>query len=461
MKKQFMFLSMAVMAFAMVFAFVACGDDDKDDVDNGGGGNSSLSSRLVGSTWYVAWESANSVEVEGYSFKSDGTGTGYELKRKSSDDFTNTKSDVWDFKYSVSGNVITMVESNGGTENIRVSVNSDGSLNFQRGSENDTFYRLESNKTLNDLIAELSMKHQQGGEDNSSLSSSLVGSTWYVAWESDDLVEVEGYSFKSDGTGIGYELKRRSSDNFTNTKSDVWEFKYSISGNVITMVESNGGTESIQVSVNSDGSLNFQRGSENETFYRLESNKTIYDIIAELSMKHQQDGGNDKSNMVLKDFIIKPLGIVDVNLQTSSYYSIVDEVNKYFNISNSEWEGGRLFSLTVKKNPDCNNLYYKGSNFFELILSESDYTGTQLTRLCTYIFTSNLDDPLIIVEKMIDDFEEMGINMAVDLGNRIAKFIEKNEDGSLNKSYYISWKYNNDKNVWDINIEMWIEKFVY
>ena len=161
MKKYFNYASMLLLACAMIFTMTACGGDDDDSVDNGNG-NSTLTSKIVGSTWYTVWESTNNIEVMGFTFRSNGTGTGYELKRSSSDNFSKTREDVWDFKYSITGNIITTVMSNnkGTTENFSITENGDGSLTWNMGGDIETFFRLKSG-TLYDLIADLSKKHQK------------------------------------------------------------------------------------------------------------------------------------------------------------------------------------------------------------------------------------------------------------------------------------------------------------
>ena len=164
MKKYFNYASMILLACAMVFTMTACGGDDDDSVDNGNE-NSTLTSKIVGKTWYVVWESSNTVEVMGFSFRSNGTGTGYELKRRSSDNFSNTEEDVWNFKYSITGNIITTVNEKGKTENAIITDYGDGNLVFRyfEGDDYDepvTFFCLNSG-TLYDLIADLSKKHQK------------------------------------------------------------------------------------------------------------------------------------------------------------------------------------------------------------------------------------------------------------------------------------------------------------
>ena len=162
MKKLFNYASMLLLACAMIFTMTACGGDDDDSVDNGNG-NSTFASKIVGSTWYSYEEDSREINVWGFSFRSNGNGTVYTLYRGPSDNFSKTKEEIEDIKYSITGNKLTVVFDDGGkdyTETYVVTENADGIVTWNRNGDIITVYRLNSG-TLYDIIAELSKKHQK------------------------------------------------------------------------------------------------------------------------------------------------------------------------------------------------------------------------------------------------------------------------------------------------------------
>ena len=106
-----------------------------------------------------------------------------------------------------------------------------------------------------------------GGGSNSgggSVSqSAFSGNTWYTVYESDDLIEIEAYQFNSDGTGIGGELKRRASDNYTRTSGEQWDISYTVNGDVLTITEITPGEDysvySYKFKLNADGTMTWTR----------------------------------------------------------------------------------------------------------------------------------------------------------------------------------------------------------
>ena len=100
LKFPFHTLFMAMMCVVMMSAFSSCKSDDDDDL--------SLSSTLIG-TWY---EFTGGVDEYGYNddnyyiFKADGTGIWYD----SPDDYKEEKYGD-DFKWSVEGDVLTLVST--------------------------------------------------------------------------------------------------------------------------------------------------------------------------------------------------------------------------------------------------------------------------------------------------------------------------------------------------------------
>ena len=196
MRKNIFKSMLLLLACACTLTFMACGDDDDTTANggNGGTGNTSeLSKLLVGNTWYVVWESEDLIEIEGMTFNADGSSVAYELKRRSSDNFSETRGGSQQANYSIQGNQLT-VKVDKDTDTFTVTINSDGTLSLQdEDGDKDVYRRLESGKTLYDVMAEVAAKHQGGS--NIVEGQSLVGQWNLVRIKStrykDDILETE------------------------------------------------------------------------------------------------------------------------------------------------------------------------------------------------------------------------------------------------------------------------------
>ena len=137
--------------------------------------------------------------------------------------------------------------------------------------------------------------------DTGNLESSIVGKTWYVIWESEELIEIEGLTLNLNGTFFGYELKRRSSDNFSKTSDDTYKGSYNISGNKLILREDDGDTYTYFITAYDNESISMlDESGDNETYYCLEKGKTLYDVMKRRAELHQEkivsDNGNNGSS---------------------------------------------------------------------------------------------------------------------------------------------------------------------
>lgn len=71
----------------------------------------------------------------------------------------------------------------------------------------------------------------------------------------------------------------------------------------------------------------------------------------------------------LEKWLTKPMGIVDINIKTSSYESIRKEVAKSYKIKESESNGRPYFTVNVEDNPSLGSLSYQGLSFTHIQIS--------------------------------------------------------------------------------------------
>ena len=175
MKKTMKWLGALALMMMCAFSFTACGDDDDDPNPSGSTettdddpspsgstdpGSLTLQDMLVGNAWYIVYEGSDVIEVNLYLFNSNGMADAAELERSSDDGFTTTRADRFTVNYSIAGNRLTIVESDGdtrvaqlditnGTSTTMRPVKSDGTL-----GDAETIYLLAKGKTAEQLVAE-------------------------------------------------------------------------------------------------------------------------------------------------------------------------------------------------------------------------------------------------------------------------------------------------------------------
>jgi len=173
MKKLLSILALAL--FACAFTFVACGEDDEptpstNNGTNNGGNSGDLARQIIGS-WYLTEVSADKLLVNVIVFNAGGQGTFSEIKAKAKNNWEVTEESA-PFTYTLSGNRVTMVFSQGGQSETRVGdivMNSDGSVSVTHdadgGQTSVTQQMMRLNgKTGREVMDELLNNQNGGGE---------------------------------------------------------------------------------------------------------------------------------------------------------------------------------------------------------------------------------------------------------------------------------------------------------
>jgi len=141
MKKSSFFSALLFVAglFLAGGALTSCGDDNKNDNGGNGGGGSTggggSQPSLSGNVWYNVDEGASYIELEAYQFNADGSGRGAEMKRNSSDNYSQTRGEEWRITYTLNGDILTITEVIPGESDVntyRVAFNADGTMTWTR-----------------------------------------------------------------------------------------------------------------------------------------------------------------------------------------------------------------------------------------------------------------------------------------------------------------------------------------
>lgn len=160
---------------------------------------------------------------------------------------------------------------------------------------------------------------------------------------------------------------------------------------------------------------------------------TITDVTGEASTEvNIAQAANAEQLEQLKTWLIKPMGVVDVDMSTASYYTIKYAVEKMFKIG-YEWTGGdspyNQFNVYATQNPECSNMTYQGLKFEQLSVSRWKYFMS--INYNFHLYKSVSTDYMSYVKNIIKDFK---YNLGVTL--------KKNESSSSE-----SYEYDDDKTV--------------
>lgn len=301
MRKNILKSMLLLMASVFTLTFVACGDDDETPANNGGGGQanvSELSKLLVGNTWYVVWESQNLIEIQGMTFNADGTSIGYELKRRSSDNFTQTQGGGANGTYSISGNTLT-TNVDGDTGTFTATINGDGTISLKdKNGDNDVYHCLEKGKTLYDVMAEVAERKKNGEPTEGIVSSKSVVGHWNVVrvrqiryydselqYDRDETMEApyDRIVLNQDGTGEYWEYDNDDDHKGTEEYREYnglqfhedGKFTFTQTDSTITIRFAEGGYDSMEIiSYDGDNMLSKAKNSENKGSYTV--HKTDY-----------------------------------------------------------------------------------------------------------------------------------------------------------------------------------------
>lgn len=157
--------------------------------------------------------------------------------------------------------------------------------------------------------------------------------------------------------------------------------------------------------------------------------------------------------MILKDFLEKPFGIVEgVNLKTDSYETIQNKLASLYTFTRDT----ESFMIYAKDNESLKNLVYDGASLYNLYIANDPDDVYSSYR---FIYSKdNLSDPYPVMDKMVKDFKDMGITISYE---KKSKTSTSNNVGSGyvrvdNISYHINvYDY---ETSWEYTISMFCDK---
>ena len=144
-----------------------------------------------------------------------------------------------------------------------------------------------------------------------------------------------------------------------------------------------------------------------------------------------------ESPMTLKDMLEKPLGSVNIDLRTSTYQTVRDEVAKSYTITDyiSTYDGEPWFDLRVDNNEACRNLTYQGLPFrsFNVFYSDDHISFWYYFNIEKSKASNNYTN---FLNKIIQDFKNLNIslNKASDMTDYLAWYLG---DDAAKNYYYV------------------------
>lgn len=261
-----------------------------------------------------------------------------------------------------------------------------------------------------------------------------------------------------------------SSDIYYNTKLDLFTGKFtSEKKNVDLSVGSNGYTPYIYgiweySYIDNDlyvknGSNTYSRGISGDN---LKEKESAYMTIPTQS-NYSSNGWTktDGTDGALQNLLTKPMGEVDVNMATATFSAIKSAVEKKYNIFSST--DGDTKYIWVRSWDNTNLPSYQGLNFygFDFSDNQSEKSGDGIYRGILYDFTiskSQMSDPFVCYDRIIDDFKDMGITLTYRKITDSSMSAETDFVVKDHVSYSLTlWNHYNDNKDWcfEINVQYW------
>ena len=403
MKKLLSILALAL--FACAFTFVACGEDDEptpstNNGTNNGGGSQGTSSPLIGKWTKVTSFDGPENETVGktkvtitssYEFKSDGTfeSLGSTVTTYSKVNAPAEQRSRATGTYTYQGNVLAMTYTWTGFW--------DWNANEWRQQGDPQPYTSEYIVTIANGAITIAPKARPDeaetyvageGGNSGDLATQILGS-WYLTEVSADKLLVNVIVFNANGQGTFSEIKAKAKNNWTVTEESA-PFTYTLSGNRVTMVFSQGGQSETRVGdivMNSDGSVSVTHdadgGQSTVTQQMLRLNgKTGRGIMDEL-LNNQSGGDNNViGTWVAQGEQVKNVFTFTNDKLTISEYFLRD--GSWTLVRENGWEGSYTLengvlsyneeSFTVKLLYDNTALAILGPGYVQNILYKQDAT---------------------------------------------------------------------------------------
>lgn len=183
---------------------------------------------------------------------------------------------------------------------------------------------------------------------------------------------------------------------------------------------------------------------------------TITDASGQLSSEIRvAQAANPSDLTALKNWLEKPMGILNVNMKTASFQTIKNAVANVYTIDEGKYESGTVyFFLWGYKNDACRDMTYQGIPFYYMYANQSQYT-----KKIEYFFEIDASkasyDYTSYLNNILQDFKyNMNITLEKkDNGSYLAYYSGYDSDGINYYCVYVSeYKSSENNRKYDFEI---------
>ena len=165
---------------------------------------------------------------------------------------------------------------------------------------------------------------------------------------------------------------------------------------------------------------------------------TITDTTGEVSTEISVvQAASTDALTTLKNWLEKPMGVVDVNLRTASYQTIRNEIAESYVIDEKEFEGDPYFYVWVSDNEACRNMTYQGLSFWCMSVWKVTYSKSY-SKSVNYSFrideSEMLYDYKTYLNNIIQDFK-YSLNVTLEQTQSSDNYVTYSGLDANNKRY--------------------------
>lgn len=232
-------------------------------------------------------------------------------------------------------------------------------------------------------------------------------------------IEASSVFVYSNGTGESFTIKSNTS--WTVKAADSW----------VTCSPSSG---------NGDATVTVSASAYSGTRY---STLTITDATGEVSFEVSVAQASSKDvTTALRNWLEKPMGVVNVNMKTESFQTIKNAVAQSYVIEGGTYDTGTTYFFVWRSENDaCQDMAYQGLPFYYMHISQSKYNKT-----VSYNFSINVVkasyDYTSYLNSILQDFKyNMNVSLEkLDNNNVLAAY--RGYDDDKNEYYLSVYEYN-------------------
>lgn len=191
-----------------------------------------------------------------------------------------------------------------------------------------------------------------GGDDDSDDNSPAANLDLTGTWMCTGSIDSWDGGSKTD-LMVGKILVVKADNTYTSTSSNMGNGAYTLLGNKLTAISTTG--KVITATVSLSGNKLEMEGTTNDGVRFIYTFKRVTD----------DNGGGTGEASMMKEWMEKPLGNVNVSLKTGSYQAIKNGVAKMYTISKDtvDSDGEPYFMVYPEENPSLRSVRYLGLSF--------------------------------------------------------------------------------------------------